>query len=78
MIPHALSILNECDSRAAPDGRAVAGMKKWAGREKLKRSPSETKNGHRFVPQSPFVNLAGDAFFGGSSDCCPAAGGEHV
>jgi hypothetical protein len=65
------------NSQPRPSGRAVAGMKKGRGRRKMEASPSELKTGHPLVPQSPFVNMAGDTF-SGSSDCCPAAGGEHV
>lgn len=38
--------------------------------------PGESKTGLELVLLSPCVNMAGDVLFG-SSDCCPAAGGEH-
>jgi hypothetical protein len=45
--------------------------------ERMNMSPSETKTGHALVLLSPLKNMVGDVF-SGSSDCCPAAGGEHV
>jgi hypothetical protein len=60
-----------------PKGARSGEDEKVCSRGKMVMSSSESKTGRALVLLSPFMNMAGDVFFG-SSDCCPAAGGEHV